>query len=66
MFWKHLNGIVVVHDDEVLWIKGRQPDAGSCVLRLPLEQVLAGDDSLCQIPKDIKGNYKSLCIVPDH
>ncbi len=66
MFTKRLNGIIVVHNDEVFWTTGRQPNAGRSLLRLPLDQVLAGDVIADRIPREVKGNYKSLCIVPDH
>ena len=66
MFTKRLPGIIVVNKDELLWIAGRQPDVGRCLLRLPLEQVLAGDGLADRIPKQLKGNHRSLCIVPDH
>ncbi len=66
MFNKRLNGIIVVHNDEVLWTTGRQPNVGRSLLRLPLDQVLAGDGIADRIPREVKGNYKSLCIMPDH
>ncbi len=67
MFAKRFVGIIAVHNDEVLWIAGRSPEAGRCVLRLPLTQVLAADGVVAgQIPKMFQGPYKTLCIVPDH
>lgn len=66
MFAKRFVAIMAVHNDEILWIDGRQPDAGRCLLRLPLEQVL--DDAMAtdRIPRMLKGNHRTLWIVPDH
>lgn len=66
MFAKRLNGIFVVHNDEVILAAGRRPKAGRCLLRLTLDELLAGEGLAERIPKEVKGNHKSLCIVPDH
>jgi hypothetical protein len=67
MFVKRFVAIIAVHNDEVLWIDGRQPDAGRCLLRLPLEQVLGNATVVAdRIPRMLKGNHRTLWIVPDH
>jgi len=66
MLKKNSNAVCVVHDEEVLWISTGPSDAGRCMLRLPLDQVVSDEGIAERIPKSIRGNHKHLCIVPDH
>jgi hypothetical protein len=66
MFARRLVAIIAVHNDEVLWIDGRQQDAGRCLLRMPLEHVLDNATIADSIPKALKGNHRTLWIIPDH
>jgi hypothetical protein len=63
MFAKKVHWIMVVHDDELVWLPAR---GGRCALRLPLQEVLAHGFAAERIPKGLKGNHRTLCIVPDH
>ncbi len=66
MFKMKYKGIIVVQDNDVCWIGCHRRDAGQILLRMPLEQVLNDESVVDQIPKYMKGNNKTLCIVPDH
>ncbi len=58
--------IIAVHNDELIWLSNRREQSGKILLRLPLEDVLKGDDLSDRIPKSLIGNYRNLLIVPDH
>jgi len=58
--------VIFVHNNELIWLAGRGEEQGRCLLRLPLEEVLNDESVAERITKVIKGNYRSLCIVPDH
>ncbi|MFZ1986773.1 MAG: hypothetical protein WAU91_20345 [Desulfatitalea sp.] len=66
MFKKKLNAIVVVHNETVYWITCNWRDSGRRVIQMPLEQVLTDSRMADQIPATARGNYKTMCIVPDH
>lgn len=66
MFKVRYKGIVVVHNEGVGWIGCDRSDAGQCLQHLPLQQILDGDLDVNQIPSKMRGNSKTLCIIPDH
>lgn len=66
MLTRRYKGIVVVHDSDVCWIGCRRTNSAQVLLRAPLAQVLEDETVADQIPKNLRGNNKTLCIVPDH
>jgi hypothetical protein len=66
MFKKKYNIIIAVHNDAVCWISADDTVGGGKFFRLPLDQVLNDEKVALQMPDWLKGNHKSLCIVPDH
>ncbi|MGD9212963.1 MAG: hypothetical protein PVI90_19415 [Desulfobacteraceae bacterium] len=66
MFRRRKNLIIAVHNDELIWLSGRKDSNYVCELRLSMEAVLRGDKLIEKIPKSLRGNYRSVLIVPDH
>jgi hypothetical protein len=66
MTMKKAKGLLIVHDDEAFWYDASHSGAATCLLKVPLDQALSDGSYAQQIPKSLKGNHKTLCVVPDH
>ena len=66
MFRRRKYYIVVVHKDELLWLDDQRDGTTVCVFRLSMDKLIDNDGGIDQFPKELRGNYRSLLIVPDH
>jgi hypothetical protein len=66
MFRSKYKGIIVAHNDAVNWIGYDRGSSLQTLQHLQLDQVLSGEVLAESIPKMMRGDNKTLCIIPDH
>jgi hypothetical protein len=66
MWNRHVQGLLIVQHQELLWIAARGSAQGSIVLRVPLDHLLADPSLVQSLPPPLRGNGRTICIAPDH